>query len=230
MKVEQAKALDEQDHRALALWAADCAERVLPLFEGKCPEDDRPRGAIEAGRAWARGEIAMGGRAPPHLPPTPVTPPPTPFPPTPRNVMAGPAPAGAPAASRVSRAERTCSAVKTDRGPKMRMMFLLAGACVGTVTALSRASAQAVPAQAACVSRGTPRHGGHGFRPNSPLVTVRPTVIVVSSGSGRKSRVALHRGQRLTFYSPQMTRDSIARLPDGRLGFVHTQDIRPARR
>jgi len=60
MKVEQAKALDEQDHRALALWAADCAERVLPRFEGKCPEDDRPRGAIEAGRAWARGEIAMG--------------------------------------------------------------------------------------------------------------------------------------------------------------------------
>ncbi len=50
----------EEDHRTLALWAADCAERVLPYFEEKRPEDDRPRKAIEAARAWARGEIKVG--------------------------------------------------------------------------------------------------------------------------------------------------------------------------
>jgi hypothetical protein len=59
MKVEQAKGLDEQDHRLLVIWAADCAERVLPYFEEKYPKDDRPRKALEAGRAWVRGEIAM---------------------------------------------------------------------------------------------------------------------------------------------------------------------------
>ncbi len=36
----------------LATWAADCAERVLPLFETACPGDDRPRTAIEACRTW----------------------------------------------------------------------------------------------------------------------------------------------------------------------------------
>ena len=52
--------LDEPDHRSLALWAADCARRVLPYFEGERPEDDRPRRAVEAGMAWARGEIRVG--------------------------------------------------------------------------------------------------------------------------------------------------------------------------
>jgi hypothetical protein len=59
MKVEHAKRLDEQDHRSLVLWAADCAEHVLPYFEENYSEDDRPRKAIEAARAWVRGEIAM---------------------------------------------------------------------------------------------------------------------------------------------------------------------------
>ena len=36
----------------LAIWAADCAERVLPYFEERSPRDDRPRKAIEALRAW----------------------------------------------------------------------------------------------------------------------------------------------------------------------------------
>jgi hypothetical protein len=52
--------LDGQDHRSLALWAADCAGRVLPYFEGEHPGDERPRRAIEAGQAWARGEIKVG--------------------------------------------------------------------------------------------------------------------------------------------------------------------------
>lgn len=56
---EERKRLDEQDHGAWVLWAADCAEHVLPYFEGKYPDDARPRKAGEAGRAWVRGEIAM---------------------------------------------------------------------------------------------------------------------------------------------------------------------------
>ncbi len=38
----------------MAAWVADCAERVLPLFERAYPEDDRPRNAIETCRAWVR--------------------------------------------------------------------------------------------------------------------------------------------------------------------------------
>ncbi|HEX8846535.1 MAG TPA: hypothetical protein VF791_17945 [Pyrinomonadaceae bacterium] len=39
MKVLQTRRLDAQDHRALTLWAADCAERVLASFEDKYPQD-----------------------------------------------------------------------------------------------------------------------------------------------------------------------------------------------
>jgi hypothetical protein len=52
--------LDEQDHLTLARWAAECAGRVLPYFEEQHPADARPRQAIEAGRAWGRGEIRVG--------------------------------------------------------------------------------------------------------------------------------------------------------------------------
>lgn len=52
--------IDKKDQRSLALWAADCAEHVLPYFEETDPKDDRPRKAIEATRAWARGEITCG--------------------------------------------------------------------------------------------------------------------------------------------------------------------------
>jgi hypothetical protein len=49
--------LRDDDHRLLATWAADCAEHVLHYFEAARPKDDRPRRAIDLGRAWARGEI-----------------------------------------------------------------------------------------------------------------------------------------------------------------------------
>lgn len=52
--------LDKHDHKVLVLWTTECAEHVLPYFEENHPEDDRPRDAIEAGRAWVRGEIATG--------------------------------------------------------------------------------------------------------------------------------------------------------------------------
>ena len=51
--------LTDSDHRLLALWAAACAEHVLPLFESVQPSDPRPRQAIALTRAWARGEIKM---------------------------------------------------------------------------------------------------------------------------------------------------------------------------
>lgn len=57
------------DHQLLALWAAACAEHVLDLFESARPEDPRPRQAVEAARAWVRGELrmmqarALGGHA-----------------------------------------------------------------------------------------------------------------------------------------------------------------------
>jgi hypothetical protein len=49
--------MSEDDRRVLAAWAADCAERVLPLFEDSSPDDPRPRAAIDGARAWARGDI-----------------------------------------------------------------------------------------------------------------------------------------------------------------------------
>ena len=60
MKIEHAKRSGEHDRRELMPWAADCAEHVLAHFEVNCPGDDRPRKALEAGRAWACGEIACG--------------------------------------------------------------------------------------------------------------------------------------------------------------------------
>ncbi len=51
--------LTDSDHRLLALWAAACAEQVLPLFEAAKPSDPRPRHAIQQARAWARGEVRM---------------------------------------------------------------------------------------------------------------------------------------------------------------------------
>jgi hypothetical protein len=48
------KKYSKPDQRALATWAADCAERVLPFFEKEFPKDDRPRKALKACRAWVR--------------------------------------------------------------------------------------------------------------------------------------------------------------------------------
>jgi hypothetical protein len=40
------------------VWAADCAERVLGLFEVEAPGDGRPRDVIARLRAFARGEVS----------------------------------------------------------------------------------------------------------------------------------------------------------------------------
>ncbi len=41
--------------RALGSWAADCAERALPVFEKRAVSDTRPRAAIEGIRVFAGG-------------------------------------------------------------------------------------------------------------------------------------------------------------------------------
>src|SRR3990167_5257178 len=45
------------DARTERLFAADCAEHVLPLYEKRYPDDAGPREAIAAARRFARGEI-----------------------------------------------------------------------------------------------------------------------------------------------------------------------------
>jgi hypothetical protein len=55
--VRRGGTLEDDDHHRLAEWAADCAEHVLHHFEEARLNDDRPRRAIELGRAWARGEV-----------------------------------------------------------------------------------------------------------------------------------------------------------------------------
>ena len=49
--------LSEAERRCVAAWAADCAERVLAVFEAAAPDDDRPRLLIPRTRAFARGEL-----------------------------------------------------------------------------------------------------------------------------------------------------------------------------
>ena len=51
------QALSEADRRIVASWAADCAERVLPLFEAQAAADDRARDGIDRARAFGRGEL-----------------------------------------------------------------------------------------------------------------------------------------------------------------------------
>lgn len=41
--------------RSLGSWAADCAERALPIYEAIHPDDSRPRAALEAIRTFAAG-------------------------------------------------------------------------------------------------------------------------------------------------------------------------------
>ena len=54
----------EGKDKEIRLFACDCAEMVLPIFEKYYPNDDRPRKAIQAGRDYANGVIdAAAGAA-----------------------------------------------------------------------------------------------------------------------------------------------------------------------
>lgn len=57
MVVASPQALGEAERRLVADWAADCAERVLGVFEAANPGDDRPRELIARARGFARGEL-----------------------------------------------------------------------------------------------------------------------------------------------------------------------------
>jgi hypothetical protein len=59
--VGSAQTLSEAERRIVAAWAADCAERVLTIFEAEAPYDSRPRDAIARTRAFARGELGVAG-------------------------------------------------------------------------------------------------------------------------------------------------------------------------
>jgi hypothetical protein len=45
------------DKKTLAIWAADCVERVMPYFEERYPTDGRPRRAIDTLQEWIRTRI-----------------------------------------------------------------------------------------------------------------------------------------------------------------------------
>ncbi|RDI63864.1 putative immunity protein [Nocardia pseudobrasiliensis] len=47
-------ALSVADFRAVTAWTIASAERVLPLFEARAPDDTRPREAIEGAREFVR--------------------------------------------------------------------------------------------------------------------------------------------------------------------------------
>ena len=49
---EMVELVSKTDQKTLALWAIDCAERVMPCFEEKYPQDHRPRQAIETLKKW----------------------------------------------------------------------------------------------------------------------------------------------------------------------------------
>jgi hypothetical protein len=52
--------VSKTEHETLAVWAIDCAERVLPYFEQKYPDDHRPRNALETLQVWINtGEFSM---------------------------------------------------------------------------------------------------------------------------------------------------------------------------
>jgi hypothetical protein len=50
------RAVEGKD-KEIRLFAADCAESVLHIYENKYPNDDRPRKAIQAARDYANGVI-----------------------------------------------------------------------------------------------------------------------------------------------------------------------------
>lgn len=54
--------LSEDDRRIVALWAADCADRVVTMFEAEAPTDGRPADGIARTRAFGRGELDTAGQ------------------------------------------------------------------------------------------------------------------------------------------------------------------------
>jgi len=58
--IEMMDLVKKTDHKTLALWAVDCAQRVMPFFEKKYPQDRRPQQAIETLKQWIKtGQFSM---------------------------------------------------------------------------------------------------------------------------------------------------------------------------
>jgi hypothetical protein len=51
--------MENQKHVTLVVWALECAKETLYRFEGKYPNEPRPRMALELCEKWARGYIKM---------------------------------------------------------------------------------------------------------------------------------------------------------------------------
>jgi hypothetical protein len=49
---EMVELVSKTDHQMLAIWAIDCAERVMPYFEETYPQDHRPRQALVTLKTW----------------------------------------------------------------------------------------------------------------------------------------------------------------------------------
>lgn len=49
---EMGELVSNTDQQTLAIWALDCAERVMPFFEENYPRDQRPRHALETLQTW----------------------------------------------------------------------------------------------------------------------------------------------------------------------------------
>ena len=56
-KARLVRQLSGWNEKTARLFAADCAERVLPIYEKQYPDDNRPRKAIDAARKYTLGEI-----------------------------------------------------------------------------------------------------------------------------------------------------------------------------
>lgn len=44
--------VEQANHVSLGKWAKACAERVLPFLEQRCPDDQRPRRALDVLQEW----------------------------------------------------------------------------------------------------------------------------------------------------------------------------------
>ena len=51
------QSLSEADRRLVAAWAADCAERVISIFEAAAPGDERPRALLARALAFSRRKL-----------------------------------------------------------------------------------------------------------------------------------------------------------------------------
>lgn len=52
--------MHKTDHKIMAVWAKDCAERVIHYFEEKFPNDPRPRIALKTLQEWIdTGKFSM---------------------------------------------------------------------------------------------------------------------------------------------------------------------------